>query len=140
MSGVLARSRNDGVVYVTVARTTYPQIAAHWEEQLTGKNARKWGKLYIDPSKAARDERRRDALSQEGPSTRGMPAFNRDECPGAMFICETQEIAHVEVCCATENQAFGRDLYHALRKELGPQMAWWEVRFEFVDRLPGAGG
>jgi hypothetical protein len=135
MRGVVAKSRKDGVVFVTVARKSYPQIAAHWEEQLTGANARRWGKLYIDPSTRAKDGRRRDALWQEGPSTRGMPAFNRDECPGAMFICQTQEISHVEVCCATQNQAFGRDLYHALRDELGPKMAWWEVRFSFVDRL-----
>lgn len=138
MRGVIAKSRNNGLVYVTVARTAYPQIAAHWEEQLTGENARRWGRLYIDPLKAARDERRRDALWQEGPTTRGMPAFNRDECPGAMFICETQEVADVEVCCATENQAFGRDLYHALREELGPKMGWWQVRFRFVDRIRAA--
>src|SRR3954452_16358879 len=135
MRGVTAKSRNDGVVYVTVARKTYPQIAAHWEEQLTGANARKWGRMWIDPSKAAAAERRRQALWQEGPTTRGLPAFNRDECPGAMFICHTQEFSDVELCCATENQACGRDLYWALRKELGRKMAWWEVRFRFVDWL-----
>jgi hypothetical protein len=135
MSGVIARSHKDGTVDVIVARSDYPQIAAHWESQLTGSNARKWGRIWIDPSTKARDQRRRDALWQEGPSTRGVPAFNRDECPGAMFICHTQEISHVEVVCASENQAFGRDLYQALRKELGPRMAWWEVRFEFVDTL-----
>jgi hypothetical protein len=133
MRGVTAKMRLDGIVHVTVRRTMYPQIANHWETQLTGPNAKKWGRIWIDPSKAARDQRRRDALWQEGPSTRGLPAFNRDECPGAMFICETQEIADVEVCCATENQAFGRDLYHALRLELGPKMAWWQVKFIFVD-------
>ena len=118
---------------VLVHRKVYPQIAKHWETQLTGRNAAKWGRIWIDPSKTAAAERRRDALWQEGPSTRGMPAFNRDECPGAMFICETQEVADVEVCCATQNQAFGRDLYHALRHALGAKMAWWEVRFKFID-------
>ena len=133
MTGVWAESGNDGTIVVTVRRKQYPQIARHWEMQLTGPNAKKWGRLWIDPKKPAANERRRDALWQEGPSTRGMPAFNRDECPGAMFICETQEVADVEVCCATENQAFGRDLYRALQKELGKTMAWWEVRFRFID-------
>ena len=133
MTGVWAEKRNDGTVVVTVRRRLYPQIARHWETQLTGRNARRWGRLWIDPRKSAAHHRRRDALWQEGPTTRGMPAFNRDECPGAMFICETQEVADVEVCCATQNQAFGRDLYRALKSELGSTMAWWEVRFRFTD-------
>jgi len=133
MPGVRVEPRNDGTVMVTVRRKADPQIARHWETQLTGRNGRKWGRLWIDANKAAAHERRRHALWQEGRSTRGMPAFNRDECPGAMFICETQEIADVEVCCATENQAFGRDLYRALRQELGRKLDWWEVRFRFID-------
>ena len=133
MSGVLAEMSQKGFVDVTVQRKFYPQIAQHWESQLTGRNAAKWGRIWIDPSSVEKDNRRRENLWEEGPSTRGLPQANRDECPGAMFICETQEFADVEVCCATQNQAFGRDLFWALRKELGKKMGWWEVRFHFVD-------
>lgn len=135
MSGVRASKRNDGTVLVTVSRRAYPQVVDHWKSQLTGANAKRWGRLWIDPHAPATDERRRDAMWTEGRSTRGLPGFNRDECPGAMFICETQEVSHVEVLCATQNQAFGRDLYSALRSELGPKskMGWWEVKFRWVD-------
>jgi hypothetical protein len=132
-SGVEAKKQGgSGIVVVTVKRRRYPQIARHWERQLTGANARKWGRIWIDPRKSAKHERRKDAMWTEGPSTRGMPHGNRDECPGAMFICETQEVSDVEVCCATQNQDFGRDLYAALLKELGKKMGWWQVRFRFV--------
>jgi hypothetical protein len=68
---------------------------------------------------------------------------NRDECPGAMFIWETQAIAHVEELCATDNQAFGRDLFHALNTKLLPlqkhppregkkRLGWWQVVFAFL--------
>ena len=59
-----------------------------------------------------------------------MPYANRDECPGAMFIWETQEIADVELLCAVQNQSFGRDLYRELKRALG-KLDWWEVRFKF---------
>jgi hypothetical protein len=68
---------------------------------------------------------------------------NIDECPGAMFIWESQEPADAHPTDARSNQDLGRDLYFALRHrvlaETGPcertelknRMAWWEVRFSF---------
>ena len=119
-----------GVAQISVRHQACPQVARHWEEQLTGAKAKHWGRIWIDPDKAAADERRKLALGQVGPIGRGMPQANRDECPGAMFIWETQEVADVELLCAVQNQAFGRDLYRALKSTLG-KLDWWEVRFAF---------
>ena len=71
MSGVLAEMSQKGFVDVTVQRKFYPQIAQHWERQLTGRNAAKWGRIWIDPSSVEKDKRRRENLWEEGPSTRG---------------------------------------------------------------------
>jgi hypothetical protein len=61
-----------------------------------------------------------------------------------MFIWESQRTSDVEATDALANQAFGRDLYHALRRcimdvldpnlptDVKGRMAWWEVLFEFV--------
>ena len=68
---------------------------------------------------------------------------NRDECPGAMFIRETQETADVKEPCATDNQKFGTQLYYALHKTLIPlqkyppqegnrRLGWWVVEFKFL--------
>jgi hypothetical protein len=133
MSNVRVVADNQtGVAEVTVRCSAYPQVAKHWQTQLTGARARQWGRIWIDPSSKEAKERRKDALWQAGESSRGLPGFNLDECPGAMFIWQTQKIAHTELCCATQNQAFGRELYWALRAALGKQMGWWEVRFVFV--------
>jgi hypothetical protein len=131
-----------GKALVTIRKSVYPQVARHWEEQLTGPNRAKWGKIYTDPSKAAAEERRRDAMWEHGRAfTRGLHV-NRDECPGAMFIWETHATADVEELCATDNQKFGRELYQALSKTLLPQqkppwapkgrLGWWEVEFKFL--------
>ena len=127
-----------GVARVTVRERHYPQVARHWREQLTGANARKWGRIYCDPSRVEKDRRRREHMSDYGgviedANTRkhGKGHINRDECPGAMFVWQTQEPADVEEICATDNQTFGRDLYHAMRRVLG-KLDWWEVRFRFV--------
>jgi hypothetical protein len=132
-----------GKALISIRKSAYPQVARHWEEQLTGANRRKWGKIYTDPSKAAADQRRKDAMWEYGSAmTRGIHV-NRDECPGAMFIWETQETADVEELCATDNQRFGRELYQALCRVLLPlqeplpravkgRLCWWEVDFKFV--------
>jgi hypothetical protein len=132
-----------GLARVTIRKSAYPQAARHWEEQLTGPNRKKWGKIYIDPSRAAAEERRRDAMWEHGPAMARGLHVNRDECPGAMFIWETQETADVEELCATDNQRFGRELYQALRQTLLPlqkyppralnaRLGWWQVEFEFL--------
>jgi hypothetical protein len=133
-----------GVIRVTVLLPGYPMVAEHWRQQLTGTNGAKWGKIYIDPAPGAKEERRSIALAPFGSVYRGEKGNNLDECPGAMFIWETQEPAHVEPCDAISNQEFGRDLYYALRHRIlhdtGPcpvsqvkkRMAWWEVRFSFI--------
>jgi hypothetical protein len=140
----LDRADCTGVIRVAILSTGYPMTADHWKQQLTGKNAAKWGKIYIDPAPGATEERRSIALAPFGSLYRGEKGNNLDECPGAMFIWETQEIAHIQPRDAVSNQEFGRDLYFALRcrvlHETGPcprsevkkRMARWEVRFVFV--------
>lgn len=132
-----------GKALVTISKRVYPQVSRHWEEQLTGANRRKWGTIYTDPSKTHAEERRADAMWQHGRAmTKGIHV-NRDECPGAMFVWETQLPADVQELCATDNQQFGRDLYRELRTVLLPKqqktphafkgrLYWWEVEFEFL--------
>jgi hypothetical protein len=132
-----------GVIQVHVLSAGYPMVAEHWRQQLTGANARRWGRIYIDPAPGAADERRSIALAPAGSLYRGARGSNWDECPGAMFIWETQEPAHILPTDARSNQDFGRDLYFALqhrvlsetgpcpRRQLKKRMAWWEVRFTF---------
>ena len=144
MANITLNHLEPGVVQVTIRTAAYRQVGEHWKRVLSGANARRWGRIWTDPDSAAADERRADAMWEEGPTTRGLPHFNRDECPGAMFIWETQEISDVEVCCASANQAFGRDLYNALRKLIPMQnkkyvepryrsrLSWWEVKFKFI--------
>jgi hypothetical protein len=130
-------------VQVTIYVPAYPQAAGHWRDQLTGANARRWGRIWIDPDVRERHRRRRQHLSAFGPipddditRKHGKGHINRDECPGAMFIWETQCDADVEMLCATDNQRFGGDLYRALKREIerkiGP-LGWQEVRFAFVE-------
>jgi hypothetical protein len=133
-----------GIIEVTVLTAGYPMVGEHWKQQLTGRNAAKWGRIYIDPAPGAAEERRSMALAPFGSLYKGEKGNNIDECPGAMFIWETQEPAHPQPCDAVSNQAFGRDLYsalsHRVMHETGPcprsavrqRMAWWEVRFVFV--------
>ncbi len=133
-----------GVISVTILTTAYPTVGEHWRQQLTGKNLRKWGRIYIDPAPGEADERRSMALAPFGKLYKGEVGANIDECPGAMFIWETQEIAHGHPTDARSNQDLGRDLYHALcsrvkaetgpckRSELKSRLAWWEVRFSFA--------
>jgi hypothetical protein len=132
-----------GKALVTVRKSAYPQVARHWEEQLTGPNRKKWGKIYTDPSTAAIDERRKGAMGVHGPSMSKGLHVNRDECPGAMFIWETQETADVEELCAADNQIFGTQLYQALHQTLislqkyppregNRRLGWWEVEFKFL--------
>jgi hypothetical protein len=126
-----------GVARVTVREGAYPQAARHWRQQLTGANAKKWGRIYCDPSKVEKTRRRAEHMSDYGgviedANTRkhGKGHINRDECPGAMFIWQTQAPADVEELCATDNQKFGRDLYWAMKRVLG-KLDWWEVQFRF---------
>lgn len=131
-----------GKARVTVKLSTYPQVGRHWRQQLTGPNKRKWGRIFIDPSKDGAEERRRDAMWEHGPTMAKGLHVNRDECPGAMFVWETQATADVEELCATDNQKFGRELYQVLRKALLPlqkyppggdkrRLGMWEVEFVF---------
>ena len=128
-----------GVARVTVRVGAYPQAGKHWREQLTGANAKKWGRIYCDPSGVEKDKRRREHMSDYGAviedkytKKHGKGHINRDECPGAMFIWQTQAPADVEELCATDNQNLGRDLYWALKRVLG-KLDWWEVQFRFRD-------
>ena len=144
MANITVDHISPGVVQVTIRSAAYPQVGEHWRRVLSGNNTQRWGRIWTDPDAQAADERRADAMWEEGQSTRGMPHANRDECPGAMFIWETQEISDVEVCCASANQAFGRDLYNALRPLIRQQnknyvdrryrnrLSWWEVKFNFI--------
>ena len=113
-----------GVIRITIQVSAYPMVAEHWRQQLTGNNSRKWGKIYIDPLPGAREERRSIALAPFGSLYKGETGNNNDECPGAMFIWESQEPAHVQPSDARSNQEFGIDLYYALRhcilSETGP--------------------
>jgi hypothetical protein len=89
-------------------------------------------------------ERRSMALPPFGSLYKGEKGNNLDECPGAMFIWDTQKTAHVQPCDALANQEFGRDLYFALahrvlhetgpcpRSQLKRRLAWWEVQFVFA--------
>jgi hypothetical protein len=132
-----------GVIKVTIQTSAYPMVGDHWRQQLTGANAKKWGRIYIDPDPTAKQQRRSIALGPFKGLYRGEVGNNNDECPGAMFIWETRDTAHVQPCDAKSNQDFGRDLYRALENRVlketvsGPpkpiqeRMAWWEVRFEF---------
>jgi hypothetical protein len=141
---ILVEVVGPGKARITIRVSVYPQVGRHWKEQLTGPNRMKWGRIYIDPSKEAAIERRSDAMWEHGPAMVKGLHVNRDECPGAMFIWETQETADVEELCATDNQKFGRELYHALRETLLPlqvvapregknRLGWWEVVFRFLD-------
>lgn len=132
-----------GVITVTVQTCAYPMVADHWKQQLTGRNKAKWGKIYIDPDPASKRERRSIALAPFAGLYKGEVGNNNDECPGAMFIWESQEISHVQPCDAVSNQEFGRDLYRALEsvvlratpndpRSIKQRMAWWQVEFRFV--------
>src|ERR1700678_3313710 len=83
-----------GIAILDVKTAAYPQVAEHWREQLTGKNASKWGRIWIDPCKKQAKLRRRDALWPFGDTYKGVVGSNLDECPGAMFVWETQAISH----------------------------------------------
>lgn len=133
-----------GVIAVTIQSSAYPMVAEHWRQQLTGRNKRKWGKIYIDPDPGAKRGRRSMALAPFEGLYKGEIGNNNDECPGAMFIWETQEASHVQPLDAMSNQQFGGDLYRALERvamkataggrptPIRERMAWWEVRFDFV--------
>lgn len=132
-----------GVITVTVQTSAYPMVADHWKQQLTGRNKAKWGTIYIDPDPASKRERRSIALAPFAGLYKGESGNNNDECPGAMFIWESQDISHVQPCDAVSNQEFGRDLYRALEsvvlratpndpRPIKQRMAWWQVEFGFV--------
>ena len=135
--GIVVRDISPGVVEVTIQVPSYGSAGVHWREQLSGPNAKKWGRLYIDPDQNACKERRRSNLWSFGRLYRGEGGANLDEVPGAMFVCETQEPSHVKPVAAADNQALGRDLYWALRTAIQGPMGWFEVRFRFAD---GQGG
>jgi hypothetical protein len=121
-----------GVVNVTINVPAFPMVGAHWRDQLSGPNARRWGKLFIDPDKEECEERRRDALNSFRGLYGGEPANNLDECPGAMFYWDGPEYpAHVQPLCASDNQALGRELYRVLRKTIPGDLSWWQVVFQF---------
>lgn len=132
-----------GVIELTVQTNAYHMVGEHWRKQLTGQNARKWGRIYIDPQVGEVAARRRDALWEIRGLNHHDSATNLDECPGAMFIPETNAISHVEPVDALSNQEFGRDLYLAIRQAIqeapGPKpvkldratMGWWQVKFRF---------
>jgi hypothetical protein len=121
----------DGVVEVRIRTAAYPMVGLHWRQQLTGSNAAKWGRIFVDPSKEERRTRRRGALHSFGDLYRGEVGNNLDECPGAMFVWETNRESHVQPCDARSNQDLGRDLHSALRRVISGPMGWWEVRFVF---------
>lgn len=133
-----------GVIKVTIQVSAYPMVGDHWKQQLSGKNAKKWGRIFIDPAPGEAGDRRSIALAPFQALYKGEIGNNNDECPGAMFIWETQKTAHVQPSDALSNQEFGRDLYFALRqrvlqetglcpaKEVKMRMAWWEVVFSFI--------
>ena len=125
-----------GVVEVTINVRAYPTVGSHWRQQLTGNNAKKWGWIAIDPDKREKWRRRREALDPFGRAYAGEVGANLDECPGAMFMWQTNEPAHVRPCDARANQDLGRDLYFALRAAIPEPMGEWQVRFRFVDRNP----
>lgn len=121
-----------GVVEATIDLAGYPMVGHHWREQLTGTNAAKWGRIFVDPSPTEKNARRKDALGPFGTLYKGEKGNNLDECPGAMFVWETNRTAHVQPVDARANQDLGRDLYFALKRAIPGPMAWWEVRFRFV--------
>ncbi len=132
----------DGIIHVTIVTAAYPTAGDHWRQQLTGSNLRKWGRIFIDPDPHEAKERRSMAIGPLQGLYKGQPAANIDECPGAMFIWETDEIADPMPVDAKSNQQLGIDLYHALCREVMKQkgckykevrghLTWWEVRFAF---------
>ena len=147
LSNIFIEWISPGVLAVNIRTAAYPGAADHWKAQLTGENAKKWGRIFIDPSAREGKQRRRDALHPWGDTYKGEAGANLDECPGAMFVWETQAIAHVEPVDARSNQDLGRDMYHALRRGIRDaidpskasrmprrgEMGWWEVRFRFDD-------
>jgi len=90
-----------GVVVVTIDVASYPMVGQHLREQLSGRNARKWGRIYIDPDKAECKRRRDDALAAFRGLYKGEVGNNCDECPGAMFYWDGPAYpAHVQPLCA----------------------------------------
>ena len=71
MSGVWAEMSQKGVVDVTVQRKFYPQIAQHWESQLTGRHAAKWGRIWIDPSSVEKDNAEERICGRRVPAREG---------------------------------------------------------------------
>ena len=132
----------------------YGDAGRHWKEQLTGRNLRKWGKIYIDANEAEQALNRKEAVGHLRDSAairaartklekKQAAATNIDECPGAMFVWETRETADAMFLCAVSNQELGRDMYRALegavrRAMVKPSsfsrkdMQWFQVEFEFA--------
>jgi hypothetical protein len=137
-----------GVIQCWVRVSAYGDAGRHWRDQLSGKNKRKWGRLYIDVDRIRKNARRRDNLWAYRDHSDMTPAesaaSNDDECPGAMFESEfLPETSDVMRVCASHNQALGRDMYNALAKAVreamfAPKtfkpedMQDWEVEFTFL--------
>jgi hypothetical protein len=96
-----------GVITVTIQRCAYPMVAEHWRQQLTGRNKRKWGKIYIDPDPGAKRVRRSMALAPFEGLYKGEIGNNNDECPGAMFIWRPKKhpMSNPRTPCQTSNSA-----------------------------------
>jgi len=144
---ITARVVTPGVLFCEIRTAAYFMVGEHWRDQLTGRNARKWGRIYIDPSKTEKKLRRRGNLADWRGMYKGNQAVNCDECPGAMFMWDGKEFdSHVEPLCAVSNQAFGSDLYWALYRAIKTAMikdgkwagrrasfmGWWQVKFGFI--------
>lgn len=135
VSRIEVKETQPGKVAVYINTTRYGSTGKHWADVLgSPRAASKYGKLTIDRPGAKR--RRKDALAgweTEGP---GDPT-DLDECPGAMFLCSTQAVAHVEACDAGTNRSLGSDLKTALTN----YPDWTEVVFHFkqsqFSALPG---
>jgi len=140
---IVVTKTESGVLNITIPTRIYGLTGKHWKEQLTGRNRRKWGKIRIDPSRAESDMRRSLAMCDYGTLPDGSIDWERDECPGAMFICEKRIVSHVQACDKWSNRALGRDLYNAIAEFLFEEkrppenrvrrkMGWWQVNFRFT--------
>ncbi|MGH7202057.1 MAG: hypothetical protein ACREJB_15745 [Planctomycetaceae bacterium] len=147
-SNIQVKLAAPGVIEVRIRAIAYGQTGRHWKQQLSGKNAQKWGRLFIDPDPREVKTTRKMATWEQRGSFKGC-YLDQDECPGAMFLFDgpgEEGFSHVEWVDSWSNQKMGRELYWALRafflarmkphkqsslRDIRKDMGWWEVRFAF---------
>jgi hypothetical protein len=129
---VTATPPDQGRLTLIINVQSFGLTGQHWKDQLTGRNRSKWGKIYIHADKALTIENRRIATQDWRGAFRAQPV-DIDECPGAMFIWERQEVeADAMPVDRWSNRALGSAIRHALDAIITGSKAWYEVDFRFI--------